>query len=116
MKIVQYSEIQSTNIENKNASGIKARVVIGKSDGAINFCMRVFELSSKGKTHKHSHDWEHEIFFHRGEGEIYNNCQLVPVKSIFIAFIPSNEEHQIRHCGKDELLFVCLVPENAPEL
>lgn len=78
MKILKYASIKATHFESKEMKGVEARVVVGKNDGANNFCMRVFEISPGGYTHKHSHDWEHEIFIHSGEGEIYGNGQWNP--------------------------------------
>ncbi len=116
MKITEYSDIKATLIDNEKAKGVAGRVAIGKSDGAKNFCMRVFEVSAGGYTPKHSHEWEHEIFIHSGEGEIYGNGRWNPVKSNHVVFVPGNEEHQIRNSGGDALIFVCLVPSKAPEL
>lgn len=116
MKIAKYADITATHINNDVAKGVAARVVIGKNDGANNFCMRVFEIASGGNTPKHAHDWEHEMFIHAGEGEIYAKGQWNKVKAGTVVFIPGNEEHQIRNAGKELLAVVCLVPSKAPEL
>ncbi|HTY26501.1 MAG TPA: hypothetical protein VMC85_25460 [Desulfomonilaceae bacterium] len=73
MKIVPYSEVQPTRYESAEAKGIAGRVVIGKNDNANNFCMRVFEIGAGGFSSRHSHDWEHEVFIHTGEGEVFGN-------------------------------------------
>jgi quercetin dioxygenase-like cupin family protein len=116
MKIMPYTDIIPTHIDNDKAKGIAARVVIGKKDGANNFCMRIFEIAPSGNTPKHAHDWEHEIFIHSGAGEIYCEGKWTAVKAGNIAFIPGNEEHQIKNPGKDKLVFACLIPSSAPEL
>ena len=116
MKIVAYEQLPGTKFDNDTVKGATGRVAIGKADGAKNFCMRVFELEQAGFTPKHQHDWEHEIFFHAGQGEVWQKDDWVPVSSGSVAFIPGNEEHQIRNTGKEKLIFVCLVPSGAPEL
>jgi quercetin dioxygenase-like cupin family protein len=116
MKIAKYPEIGATRLDNDKAKGVTARVVIGKKDGAENFCMRVFEIDAGGHTPRHAHEWEHEIFFHAGKGEIYGGGRWNSVESNDVVFIPGNEEHQIRNTGGDALVFVCLVPSKAPEL
>lgn len=116
MKIAKYADITATHINNDAAKGVAARVVIGRNDGANNFCMRVFEIASGGNTPKHAHDWEHEMFIHAGEGEVYNSGQWNKVRAGAVVFIPGNEEHQIRNTGKELLTLVCLVPAKAPEL
>ena len=116
MKILQYTDVTATPFESNTAKGVAGRVVIGKNDGANNFCMRVFEISPGGNTPRHAHDWEHEIFVHAGEGEVLSNGRWNPVKPGNVLFIPGNEEHQIRNSGAELFVFVCLVPSNAPEL
>lgn len=116
MKIIEYSAIEPTVIDTKDVRGVSGRVVIGRNDGAKNFCMRVFEIAPGGYTYKHSHDWEHEVFVHAGEGEVYNNGRWHPIKAGNVVFIPGREEHQLRNEGRDVFVFVCLVPSGAPEL
>ncbi len=50
---------------------VAGRVMIGKEDGAQNFCMRMFEMGKDGYTPRHTHDWEHEIFVLVGKGEVF---------------------------------------------
>jgi quercetin dioxygenase-like cupin family protein len=116
VKILKYADIKATHFGSQEAKGVAACIVVGKNDDANNFCMRVFEISAGGHTPKHSHDWEHEMFIHSGEGEIYGNDRWNPVKAGNVIFIPGNEEHQIRNYGKELLIVVCLVPSKAPEL
>ena len=116
MKILQYTDAKPAHFESGEAKGVAGRVVVGKNDGANNFCMRVFEISAGGYTPQHSHDWEHGMFIHSGEGNIFGNGRWNPVKSGNVVFVPSNEEHQIRNHGKELLIVVCLVPSKAPEL
>lgn len=116
MKTGSYKTMPAKVFSGGPANAVTGRVVIGKADGAENFCMRVFELGKGGYTPKHAHEWEHEIFFHQGEGEVFGEGGFVPVKAGDVAFIPGNEEHQIRNVGDDDLVFVCLIPQGYPEL
>ncbi len=116
MKIISYSQTEPKEFIGETVKGVTGRVAIGKADGAENFCMRVFELSENGYTPRHSHEWEHEIFFHSGKGEVLCEEKWVPVEAGHVAFIPGNEEHQIRNTGDNQLVFVCLIPSGAPEL
>ena len=45
MKIIHYSDAEPKHFDTNDAKGVTGRVVIGKADGADNFCMRFFELS-----------------------------------------------------------------------
>ena len=116
MQISPYTQAQATHFDSELAKGIAARVVIGKRDGANNFCMRVFEIAPGGHTPKHSHAWEHEMFIHAGEGEVYGNDRWNPIASGSVVFIPGHEEHQIRNTGKELLVVICVIPGTAPEL
>ncbi len=116
MTIITYSDPTPTHFDSGPAQGVAARVVIGKADGANNFCMRVFEIAPGGHTPKHAHAWEHEMFVHAGSGEVYGNGRWQPMQAGNVLFIPGNEEHQMRNTGKTPLIVVCLVPAAAPEL
>ena len=116
MKLIPYTQVKATHFDNEAAKGVAARVVIGKSDGAENFCMRVFEIAPGGHTPKHAHAWEHEMFIHAGEGQVYLSGQWRSLAAGNVVFIPGQEEHQMKNTGQELLLVVCLVPGTAPEL
>lgn len=116
MKIIKYSDVEPTNFENEIMKGFSGRVVIGKNDGANNFCMRVFEISPGGNTAKHTHYWEHEIFIHSGEGVVLSNGEWKTINSESVVFIPPDEEHQIKNTGQIQLIVICLIPSGVPEL
>jgi quercetin dioxygenase-like cupin family protein len=116
MKIINYTDITPVFIDNEKARGIAGRVAIGKNDNAENFCMRIFEISAGGNTPMHSHEWEHEIFFHSGIGEVYLDGKWNSVIPGSAVFIPGKEEHQIKNSGDDKLVFVCIIPSGVPEL
>lgn len=116
MKVMPYADADVTHYDNEKAKGVAARVVIGKADGAANFCMRVFEIAPGGNTPRHAHEWEHEMFIHGGCGEVFGRGAWHAVAAGRVAFIPGNEEHQIRNTGAEPLVVVCLVPSTAPEL
>jgi len=116
MKKIYYTDPQPVLMNNDVAKGVAGRILIGKADGADNFCMRIFEIDPGGNTPKHSHDWEHEIFFHAGDGEIFGNGKWSTVNAGDVVFVPSNEEHQIRNNGTSKLTFICVIPSKAPEM
>lgn len=116
MKIIHYSEAESKVFDGGPAKGVTARVLIGKADGAPNFCMRLFELAPGGHTPCHSHEWEHEIFIHSGEGMILRKGEWVSVGTGKVVFIPGNEEHQIKNTSSEALTFVCLIPSGVQEI
>ncbi len=116
MVIKYYPDLEPTRFDSDIAKGVAARVLLGKADGAPNFCMRVFEIGVGGHTPRHTHAWEHEMFVHAGQGELFGSGAWNPVKAGCAALVPGNEEHQIRNTGDTPLVVVCLVPAGAPEL
>ncbi len=116
MKIIRYTDVDVTHFDNDLAKGVDGRVLIGRKDGANNFCMRIFEIAPGGHTPKHSHNWEHEMFIHAGAGDIYCKGIWNSVESGYVIFVPANEEHQVRNSGQQLLKIICLVPPEAPEL
>ena len=101
MEIMEYPKVEPARYNSAEINGIAARIVIGKEQGSVNFCMRVFEFAPDGFTRRHSHDWEHEMFIHQGRGEILNNGQWHPICAGNAVFIPENEELQIRNSSDD---------------
>lgn len=116
MKIQKTSDATPTYFDSDAARGVTGRVLIGKEDGADNFCMRIFELARGGYSPRHSHEWEHEIFIHSGKGEVFRNGEWVSIESGCAIFIPGNEEHQLKNTGDHPFVFVCLIPSGAPEM
>lgn len=116
MKVIQYPEAPVHVFDSHPAKGVIGRVVIGKDDGAGNFCMRIFELAPGGHTPCHTHAWEHEIFVHAGKGQVLRNGAWEDIEKANVVFIPGNEEHQFRNTGDDTLVFVCLIPAGPPEI
>ncbi len=117
MKIINnYKDIQSQSFDGEHVKGVTGRVAVGAADGAPHFCMRIFTIKPDGFTPRHTHDWEHEILFHSGTGQVLQDGAWRDVSAGSIAFIPGNVEHQIRNNSSSELVFACLIPAGAPEL
>ncbi len=116
MKVLHYRDPQPTRFDNDVAKGVNGRVLIGKEDGAPTFCMRFFELEPGGYTPRHTHDWEHEVFVHSGQGEAMADGEWTPVSAGCAVFVPGGQEHQFRNTGTEPLRFVCLIPSGPPEL
>ena len=116
MRIKHYTDIAPKQYSGDGVKDAAGRVLSGKADGAQNFCMRLFTLSEGGHTPRHSHDWEHEVFVHSGEGAVFKEGQWQPLKTGNAVFVPPNEEHQFKNTGAADFVFVCVIPSHAPEL
>jgi quercetin dioxygenase-like cupin family protein len=110
MHIKACGEIEAVEMDMPGAAGVTMRVVVGPAQGAENFTMRVFEVAPGGHTPRHRHDFEHEIFIHAGQGEIFDEGATTAVGPGHVAFLAPNNEHQIRNTGPATLVFVCVIP------
>jgi len=116
MKLINYKEEQAQVYPSDLAKGAVGRVVIGKADGQTSFCMRIFEISPDGFSAMHSHDYEHQVFIHAGQGQVWNGEEWRDIGPGSVIFIPGGEEHQVRNNSSDTLVFACVIPAGAPEL
>ena len=116
MKVVNYKDVLPVVMDNDMVKNVAGRVMLGKEDGANNFCMRVFEMGKDGHTPKHTHDWEHEVFVHKGKGEVFIQDKWHPLTPGSAVFVPPDILHQFRNTSNETFTFVCLIPSGAPEL
>ncbi len=116
MKVTNYKDVLPVAMDNEVVKNVAGRIMIGKEDGAPNFCMRVFEIKKDGFTPNHTHDWEHEVFVHTGSGEVFIEDTWHSLSPGSAIFVPANVEHQFRNNADELFTFVCLVPPVAPEL
>ncbi|MFZ5572568.1 MAG: cupin domain-containing protein [Thermodesulfobacteriota bacterium] len=116
MKIMTYQKVQPTCFDSEQVKGVQGRILIGKDDGAPNFCMRLFQVETGGYTPRHRHAWEHEVFVHGGSGAVLRDGEWVPVQAGSTVYVAPDEDHQFKNTGEGPLLFVCVIPAYAPEL
>lgn len=116
LKIIHYAEVEAKKYPSDQAKEATGRVVIGRSDGADKFCLRVFEIGPGGITGLHAHGWEHAVFVHSGKGAVRQGETWVPLSAGSVVFIKGNEEHQLKNTGDSPFVFVCVIPSGAPEL
>ena len=86
------------------------RWVIGKSEGAPNFAMRVIEFQPGAVFDTHQHPEEHEIFVLEGEGVAQGAEGEVQMRTGVALYIPPNELHGYRNTGDGALRFICVIP------
>jgi quercetin dioxygenase-like cupin family protein len=111
MHILPYLELNGKVISTPDVKGVNMRVAAGPDQGAPNFTMRVFTVSPGGHTPLHTHPYEHEIFFHDGDGEVEYEGKTCPVSAGYVSYVPPGAKHQIRNTGSKDLIFICVVPK-----
>lgn len=104
-------EKQATLSDGTKVEGVTVRWLIDENIGAKNFAMRRFEIEVGEKVPLHSHEQDHEIYILSGKGRFYNDKQQENfVMQGDVIYIPPNEKHGIDNLGKDNLVFLCLIP------
>lgn len=107
------------DVENKTATltdgtpvkDVFVRWLIDENDGAKNFAMRRFEIKPKTEVPLHSHPQDHEIYILSGRGKFYNDSGIEEiVEHGDVIYISPNEKHGLANLGKDDFIFLCLVP------
>ncbi|KPK57909.1 MAG: hypothetical protein AMK73_09675 [Planctomycetes bacterium SM23_32] len=96
-------------MEEAGAQGAKVRWLVAQDDGAPNFLMRRFELEPGGRTPRHAHDWEHEVYILEGEGTVFGEGGERPFRPGDVVYMPPGEEHSFT-AGNGPVAFLCLIP------
>ncbi len=110
MKIANYRDVEASEVGDPGAKGVTMRWLISKEDGAPNFAMRFFEVLPGGYTPYHKHEWEHEVFVLKGQGDLVTENDTRPLSEGCAVFVPGNQNHQFRNGSDENLIFLCLVP------
>ena len=110
MKHVHYTDIEAEIPDVDGVKDVTIRWLITKKDGAKNFTMRLFEVQPGGFTPSHQHNWEHEVFFVRGSGELRDKANAYPFNVGDVVYVHPMEWHQFVNTGDDIFQFICVIP------
>ncbi len=108
-KVASVDEIPEEPVPRSLASRTFIRWLVGPSDGAGNFYMRLFRVEPGGHINAHFHPWEHEIYILEGTGTIRLGKTKVDVREGFAVYIPPNVEHEY-WAGDQGMRFICVIP------
>ncbi len=110
MMVSNSDDIEKTPVKMDVVEGTYIQWLASKTDGAPNFAMRKFTMIPGGKIGLHQHSWEHEIYILKGRGVAFNDKKKVEVKEGDVLYIPGNEPHGYDNNGAEDLVFICMVP------
>ena len=111
MKHARYEDVEAEDVDIEGAEGVRMRLLVGEQDGAPNFFMRRFELAPGGRTPRHSHSWEHEVYLLEGEGTVFGAGQERACRPGDVIYVAPNEEHQFMADAETPLVFLCMIPK-----
>ncbi len=98
-------------VELPGAEGATMRWLIGKTNGAKTYAMRLFTIQPGGKIPLHNHPEEHEIFVLQGRAKMLGSLEETYAKKDDVVFVPSNEPHGYDNTeGTEPFRFICVIP------
>ena len=109
MRRFYYTEVPLEDIA-APAVGAKRRWLLTKENGSPNFTVAFVEVAPGGSTLRHSHPYEHAMYFLEGVGELQESDGTSPISPWEFIYIASNELHQIRNTGQKSLKFLSVEP------
>ncbi len=104
MKHIHYLDKEAQQVEEAGAHGVRIRTVIGDTEGAPNFHMRVLTFDKDGKSPDHSHSWEHEVFVLSGSGRVTVDGKRADLKPGDVVYVPPNAHHNFEAKEKMEII------------
>jgi quercetin dioxygenase-like cupin family protein len=109
--VKHFSDVEADPVTIDGAVNTKRRLLLGTGDGVPLFSVRMFEISPRGQTPYHSHDFEHEIFVLEGTGELVLEEGPKPMPAGTAIFIPPGETHCMKNNGDSLMKVLCMVPK-----
>ncbi|MBN1297734.1 cupin domain-containing protein [bacterium] len=95
----------------EGAQGVRKAVLLGESDGAVNFIMREFRVAPGGYTPFHRHNFEHEVYVIRGQGVLRTDDGDRVIRTGTVCLVIPDRNHQFLTTGTEELVFLCIIPK-----
>lgn len=112
--IIKHSEdVEPKKIVEEGVEGVHKQRLLTPEMGAPNFTMRKFTVEEGGFTFYHQHDFEHEIYILSGKGVARKKDDEIEVSAGDAILVEPNKIHQFVNQGKEELVFLCLIPNDA---
>ncbi|MEA3557769.1 MAG: cupin domain-containing protein [Candidatus Thermoplasmatota archaeon] len=110
MKLINTKDVEMNEVKMKGVKDTQIQWLASKFDGAPNFAMRRFTMKPGGSIGLHDHPWEHEIYLLKGQGIAFTDKERVKIKEGNVIFMPGNEPHGYDNTGSEELVFICMIP------
>jgi quercetin dioxygenase-like cupin family protein len=108
---LHYDQVESQRVTEAGAERVRVRWLISSQDNAPNFYMRRFELEPQGRTPRHTHPWEHEVYVLEGHGTVFREGAEHPFRAGDFMYIAPGEEHGFVAGPTREVAFLCLIPK-----
>lgn len=110
MFVSHIDECKKIPVQIEGVKDVVKQVLIGPKQGWHDYTMRVFTIKPGGNTPLHSHPWLHVNYVISGNGTLILDGKEYTLSKGSIAYVPREHEHQFRNSGKEDFLFICIVP------
>lgn len=110
MFVSSVKEIKNVELKAPGVANAFKRTLIGPKEGWEGWVMRLFTLKD-GHSPRHSHPWPHINYVAGGRGTLFVDGSEYELEEGSVAFVPPGAEHQFRSSGGEDLVFICIVPE-----
>ena len=107
MHVTSIGRVREYDVNVEGARGVKVKYLLHKGVGAKKLQLRLFTIGVGGYTPLERHGHEHEVFILQGKALVRGGEKEVIVKAGDVIFIASNEKHQFKNIGGEELKFLC---------
>jgi quercetin dioxygenase-like cupin family protein len=110
MELKNIHDVPSEEVSMFGSKGTSIQWLWSKEE-VPHFALRRFVIKPDGEIGIHKHEEEHEIFILSGEGIVFNGSgEEFHVQPQDTLFVPGNEAHGYRNTGKEDLVFLCIIP------
>ena len=92
-------------------SKVVKQVLVGPDQGWQGWVMRSFTLGEDGYSPRHSHPWPHINYIISGNGVLLLDGKERALEAGSVAYVPDSIDHQFLNKGSEDLVFICIVPE-----
>jgi len=107
MYVTSADKVREYKLKREGAKGVKVKYLLHKGVGANRIQLRLFTIEVGGYTPREKHAHEHEVYMLKGKALVKGGDKEVLVTQGNVIFIPSNEEHQFKNVGNEEVEFLC---------
>lgn len=110
LKVCHYADIPEEPGGEETAGVTQRRLIDKTVDAPPTFELLLVKIEPSGRTHNHSHSYEHQQYFLEGKGETQIDGKWYPVAPGYVVLIPPHAQHTCVNTGNKPLKFLCGFP------
>lgn len=110
MIVRSLSDVAPVSVTEAGARDVTVQWLLKAEDGMPTFAMRYFVVKPGGRTPRHAHAWEHELFILQGTCSVFCEGDTRVVGPKLAVYIQPDAIHSFANDGADDLIFLCMIP------